>query len=105
MVNKESRNQTSLLCDYHAICSVSFKFKPIMFDFYRSLRDPSLYQAYRKAALLMVWVFEKKVFYHILDMGFESVGIPVRVKFEFDVQEGSFIPDSLEFESIQRILY
>ena len=53
----------------------------------------------------MVWVFEKKVFYHILDMGFESVGIPVRVKFEFDVQEGSFIPDSLEFESIQRILY
>lgn len=46
----------------------------------------------------MVWVVEKKVFYHILDMGFESVGIPVRVKFEFDVQEGRFLPDSLSVE-------
>jgi hypothetical protein len=33
-------------------------------------------------------------------MGFESVGIPVRVKFEFDVQEGSFVPDSLSAESL-----
>ena len=46
----------------------------------------------------MVWVVEKKVFYHILDMGFESVGIPVRVKFEFDVQDGCFLPDSLSVE-------
>ena len=46
----------------------------------------------------MVWVLEKKVFYHILDMGFESVGIPVRVKFEFEVQDGSFVPDSLSSE-------
>ena len=46
----------------------------------------------------MVWVVEKKVFYHILDMGFESVGIPVRVKFEFDVQDGHFLPDSLSVE-------
>jgi hypothetical protein len=51
-------------------------------------------------ALLMVWVVEKKVFYHILDMGFESVGIPVRVKFEFDVQDGSFLPHSLSVESL-----
>lgn len=43
----------------------------------------------------MVWVVEKKVFYHILDLGFESVGIPIRVKFEFEVQDGSFVPDSL----------
>ncbi len=48
----------------------------------------------------MVWVVEKKVFYHILDMGFESVGIPVRVKFEFDVQDGRLVKDSLEVESI-----
>ncbi|MGD2188215.1 MAG: hypothetical protein PVI71_18950 [Desulfobacterales bacterium] len=48
----------------------------------------------------MVWVVEKKVFYHILDMGFESVGIPVRVKFEFDVKDGNFIPDSLSVESL-----
>ena len=48
----------------------------------------------------MVWVVEKKVFYHILDMGFESVGIPVRVKFEFDVKEGKFVSDSLSVESL-----
>jgi hypothetical protein len=48
----------------------------------------------------MVWVVEKKVFYHILDMGFESVGIPVRVKFEFDVKDGNFVPDSLAVESL-----
>lgn len=48
----------------------------------------------------MVWVVEKKVFYHILDMGFESVGIPVRVKFEFEVKEGIFVPDSLFVESL-----
>jgi hypothetical protein len=48
----------------------------------------------------MVWVLEKKIFYHILDMGFESVGIPVRVKFEFDVQAGAFVPNSLAFESL-----
>ena len=46
----------------------------------------------------MVWVVEKKIFYHILDMGFESVGIPIRVKFEFDVQDGRFLPDSLSVE-------
>ncbi len=32
--------------------------------------------------------------------GFESVGIPVRVKFEFDVQDGNFVPDSLSVESL-----
>ena len=48
----------------------------------------------------MVWVVEKKVFYHILDMGFESVGIPVRVKFEFDVKNGKFVSDSLSFECL-----
>lgn len=48
----------------------------------------------------MVWVLEKKVFYHILDMGFESVGIPVRVKFEFEVQDGAFVRDSLSTEHL-----
>ena len=48
----------------------------------------------------MVWMVEKKIFYHILDMGFESVGIPVRVKFEFDVKEGIYVPDSLSIDSI-----
>jgi hypothetical protein len=48
----------------------------------------------------MVWVVEKKVIYHILDLGFESVGIPVRVKFEFEVQNGSFVPESLSTEGL-----
>ena len=48
----------------------------------------------------MVWVLEKKVFYHILDMGFESVGIPVRVKFEFDIKDGKLASGSLSFESL-----
>ena len=51
----------------------------------------------------MVWVVEKKIFYHILDMGFESVGIPVRVKFEFDVKEGTYVPDSLSADSIYNL--
>ena len=51
----------------------------------------------------MVWVLEKKVFYHILDMGFEGVGIPVRVKFEFEVQDGSFVPDSLSKEHLYNL--
>ena len=48
----------------------------------------------------MVWVVEKKIFYHIVDMGFEGVAIPVRVKFEFDVKDGRLMPDSLSFESL-----
>jgi hypothetical protein len=48
----------------------------------------------------MVWVVEKKVFYHILDLGFESVGIPIRVKFEFEVKDGSFVPNSLNSKSL-----
>jgi hypothetical protein len=52
----------------------------------------------RLIIVAMVWVVEKKVFYHILDLGFESVGIPVRVKFEFEVKDGSFVPNSLTSE-------
>jgi len=48
----------------------------------------------------MVWVVEKKVYYHILDLGFESVGIPIRVKFEFEVKNGFFVPNSLISESL-----
>jgi hypothetical protein len=49
----------------------------------------------------MVWLVEKKIFHHILDMGFERVEIPVRVKFEFEVKEGSYVPDTLT----KKILY
>ena len=43
----------------------------------------------------MVWVVEKKVIYHVFDLGFESVEIPVRVKFEFEVKEGALVSDSI----------
>ena len=46
----------------------------------------------------MVWIVKKKVFYHIVDLGIECVKIPIRVKFEFDVKNGSFVSDSLSFE-------
>jgi hypothetical protein len=38
-----------------------------------------------------VWLVEKKIVRHVLDMGFEHVEIPVRVKFEFEVKEGVFV--------------
>jgi hypothetical protein len=43
----------------------------------------------------MIWMVEKKVFQLVFDLGFESVEIPVRVKFEFEVKEGTLVPDSL----------
>ena len=43
----------------------------------------------------MVWIAEKKVVHHMFGLGFEMVKIPVRVKFEFEVKEGAFVPDSL----------
>ncbi len=43
----------------------------------------------------MVWLVEKKVFRHILDLGFERVEIPVRVKFEFEVVGGAYVPETL----------
>ena len=43
----------------------------------------------------MVWVVEKKVFYHYLDIGIEAVTVPVRVKFEFDVQAGALVVGTL----------
>ena len=46
----------------------------------------------------MVWLLEKQIFHHILDLGYEGVAIPIRVKFEFEVQDGRFVPDSLQYE-------
>jgi hypothetical protein len=43
----------------------------------------------------MVWLVEKKVFYHFLDLGFESVKIPIRVKFELEIRQGALVPDSI----------
>ena len=43
----------------------------------------------------MIWLVEKTVFKIGLDLGFESLKIPVRVKLEFEVKEGNLVPNSL----------
>jgi len=48
----------------------------------------------------MVWLLEKKVFHHILDLGYEGVAIPIRVKFEFEVRDGQLVADTLKFEPL-----
>lgn len=48
----------------------------------------------------MVWLVEKKVFHYILDLGFEGLAIPIRAKFEFEVRQGAYIPQSLSFEHV-----
>jgi hypothetical protein len=48
----------------------------------------------------MVWVVEKKIVHHILDMDYEQVEIPVRVKFEFEVMEGILVPNTLSKETL-----
>ena len=48
----------------------------------------------------MVWLVEKKIFHYILDLGYEGVAIPIRVKFEFEVQEGAIVPQSLSLEHL-----
>ena len=48
----------------------------------------------------MVWVVEKKVVHHMLSLGFERVDIPIRVKFEFEVEDGSFVADSLSSHTV-----
>ena len=43
----------------------------------------------------MLWMTEKKVFHHFLDLGFERVEIPIRVKFQFGLLNGALVPHSL----------
>jgi hypothetical protein len=38
---------------------------------------------------------DKKVFQIVLNLGFESVKVPVRVKLEFEVERGNLVSDSL----------
>lgn len=46
----------------------------------------------------MIWMVEKKIFHHVLDLGFESVRIPVRVTFEFNLQNRTLVADSLSYQ-------
>ena len=51
----------------------------------------------------MVWIVDKKIFYHRIDFGFEGVQIPIRVKFEFDVRAGKYVPDTLSFQTLYNL--
>jgi hypothetical protein len=48
----------------------------------------------------MVWMLEKKIVHYVLDMGFERVEIPVRVKFQFEVKDGVLVPDTLSKKTL-----
>ncbi|MBW1696791.1 MAG: hypothetical protein JRH18_16955 [Deltaproteobacteria bacterium] len=48
----------------------------------------------------MVWMVEKKIFHHMIDLGFESVNIPIRVKFEFEIREGAVVPGSMVIHTL-----
>jgi len=49
----------------------------------------------KTGSALMIWMVDKKVFQIVINLGFESAKIPVRVKLEFEVKEGNIVPDSL----------
>ena len=46
----------------------------------------------------MVWAVEEMVVHVRLDCGVECVRVPVRAKFEFEVQDGLFVQDTLSFD-------
>ena len=48
----------------------------------------------------MVWILEKMIVRHRLDLGFETVEIPIRVKFEFEIKEGAMIPNTLALQTL-----
>jgi hypothetical protein len=48
----------------------------------------------------MVWLVDKKIFHHVFDLGFERVKIPIRVKFEFEVKDGSLVSDSISIQQL-----
>ena len=47
---------------------------------------------------LMVWVAEDKIVHHVLEHGAERVRVPIRVKFEFELKDGAFVPDTLSVD-------
>ncbi|MEE9254526.1 MAG: hypothetical protein V3U43_06300 [Pseudomonadales bacterium] len=48
----------------------------------------------------MVWVVDKKVVRHLLETDVELVDIPIRVKFEFELDDGRLVADSLKLETL-----
>lgn len=48
----------------------------------------------------MVWAAEQMVVHVQVDCGVECARVPVRVKFEYEVQDGLFTPDTLSFDML-----
>ncbi len=48
----------------------------------------------------MVWVIDKKVVRHLLEADDQLVEIPIRVKIEFELADGVFVPDTLKTETL-----
>ena len=48
----------------------------------------------------MVWVIDKKVVRHLLEVDDQLVEIPIRVKIEFELDDGTFVPDTLKLETL-----
>jgi hypothetical protein len=48
----------------------------------------------------MVWLVEKKVFNHIVEIGSDLVRIPIRVKLEFAVKAGIVVQETLTISSL-----
>ena len=48
----------------------------------------------------MVWVIDKKVVRHLLEADSQLVEIPIRVKIEFELADGVFVPDTLKTETL-----
>ncbi len=46
----------------------------------------------------MVWAVEEMVVHVRVDCGVECARVPVRAKFEFEVQDGLFVLDTLSFD-------
>ena len=45
-----------------------------------------------------MWMIEKKVVKHLLDLGYERIHIPVRVKYEYEVIDGNARLESLKMD-------
>lgn len=48
----------------------------------------------------MVWVIDKKVVRYLLQSESALAEIPIRVKIEFQLEDGQFVPDTLKLETL-----
>ncbi len=49
---------------------------------------------------VLLWVVDKKIVRHLIECDGRMADVPVRVSFEYAVEEGSLVEDSLTFETL-----